>query len=165
MNARRSILITSMLALAAGSGFAAEPATIAAPSALIPANRIVGLWHLTVSVGPCTGGPQFTFTSLHTYNLGGTLNGTSNNPIIAQGPAYGVWQYDGRGQYRTHFQHFRYLPATGAYDGLTDVRMTVQLDAAATHFTTTVYGRALNPDGSLRGESCGTAIGDRVGLD
>jgi hypothetical protein len=163
MKLQPQIALTMLLALCAGTALATPPAP--GPQALLPANRIVGLWTVTVTNGPCSGGPQNTFTALNSFNLGGTMNDTNVHPLTTRGPGQGIWQYSGYGQYRSRMQFFRFLPATGAFDGIVDKRETIQLNAQATQYTTTVYARILNADGSLRTELCGSAIGNRVGID
>jgi hypothetical protein len=123
----------------------------------IPANRIVGLWHVAVSVGPCAGGPVNSFFALNTFHAGGTNTFAPGS----RGPGMGVWSHQGRGKYQTRFQFPRYL-SNGSYDGLQDVRATLELDRSGRHYTNTIYARVLNPDESLRVELCGSAVGERV---
>ena len=70
----------------------------------------------------------------------------------------------GQGLYKARFQFFRYLP-DGSYDGVSDIRLDMSLAASASQLTQDVRGYNLNPDGSLRVELCGTAVGERVGVE
>ena len=165
MKLQHKIALATLFALCAGPTIAASSDDIAAPQALLPANRIVGMWTVAVTTRPCQGGPQNNFTALNSYNLGGTMNDTNVHPLTTRGPGQGIWQYSGYGQYRSRMQFFRFLPTTGAFDGIQDVRNTIQINTQATQYTTTVYARMLNADGSLRTEFCGSAIGNRVDID
>ncbi len=129
----------------------------------VPANRIVGLWHVTATIGPCLGGPKQTFLALANYHAGGTLSDANTMPPAARGPGAGIWSYQGSGQYSSRFQFFRYQP-NGSYDGLQDITGSLTLDAAGTHYNQTIRAQALNADGSLRVELCGLATGERVSL-
>ena len=165
MKLQHKIALATLFALCAGPTIAASSDDIAAPQALLPANRIVGMWTVAVTIGRCQGGPQNTFTALNSFDLGGTMSDTNDHAATTRSPGQGIWQYSGYGRYRTRMQFFRFLPASGAYDGIQDVRNTIQLNAQATQYTTTVYARMLNADGSLRAEFCGSAIGNRVDID
>ena len=171
MKLQHKIALATLFALCAGPTIAASSDDIAAPQALLPAkallpaNRIVGMWTVAVTIGRCQGGPQYTFTAFNTFHLGGTMSDTNDHAATVRSPGQGVWQYSGYGQYRSRMQFFRFLPTTGAFDGIQDVRNTIQINTQATQYTTTVYARMLNADGSLRTEICGSAIGNRIDID
>ena len=44
-------------------------------------------------------------------------------------------------------------------------RVDMSLAANASQLTQDMRGHNLNPDGSLRAELCGTAVGERVGVE
>ncbi len=158
----RTVLVFSLI-LMSGTATAAEPAGTTGLLA-VPANRIVGLWQMRVSVAPCTGGPSRNFIAYNTFHGGGTMSDTNAAPPTTRGPAQGVWRYMGQGLYKARFQFFRYLP-DGSYDGVSDIRLDMSLAASASQLTQDVRGYNLNPDGSLRVELCGTAVGERVGVE
>lgn len=151
----RRILFVLVLSLLAGNVAAQQP---------VPANRLVGHWQIAVTIGPCAGGPTFSFVAFNAYHVGGTLTGTDRAPPASHGPGEGLWQYQGNGQYKTRFQFNNYLP-DGSFDGVQDIRTNIILDAAGTDYSATVYAQALNPDGSLRVALCGTANGERVTIE
>lgn len=155
---------TLAILLAAMTGAAAAQTPAQNGALPVAANRIVGLWSVTVTIGPCAGGPTRTFIAYNTFHAGGTLSDTNAAPPTTRGPGQGIWQYRGRGQYKTRFQFYRYQP-DGSYDGIADIRTTVQLNAHATQYTNTIYARNVNPDGSLLVELCGSAVGERVGIN
>ena len=146
------------------SGASAQ-STSAAPASLLPlsANRIVGLWHVTVQIGACQGGPVQNFIALADYHAGGTLDDTNSMPSTSRGPGQGIWSFEGRGKYRSRFQFYRYLP-TGAYDGLQDIEGVLVLDARGTRYSQTIRAHVLDTDGSVRVELCGSANGERVAM-
>lgn len=154
MNLHR-MLLASALALLAGHATAQSSS---------PANRIVGLWQANVTIAPCAGGPARTFTGYNTYHLGGTLSDTNSTPPATRGPGQGLWEYQGHDQYTSRFQFNRYLP-DGSFDGISDIRTWVVLNAGGDQASQTIYARNLNPDGSLRVELCGNASGERIGIN
>jgi hypothetical protein len=129
------------------------------------ANRIVGMWTVAVTIRPCQGGPQNTFTAFNSFDLGGTMSDTNDVAAINRSPGQGIWQYSDFGHYRSRMQFFRFLPGSGAYDGIQDVHQSIRLNAQATQYTSTIHARMLNADGSLRNEFCGSANGNRVDID
>ena len=161
MKTRLSLLIAAglLLATAGASAQSLDPAH--AGLFPVPANRIVGLWHVAVTVAPCAGGPSQSFLALADYHAGGTLDDANTMPPMARGPGQGIWSYEGRGKYRSRFQFFRYLP-NGSYDGLQDIVGTLVLDARGTHYSQTIRAQVLNLDHSVRVELCGSANGERV---
>ena len=48
---------------------------------------------------------------------------------------------------------------------MSDIRLGMSLGAKDSLLTQDVRGHNLNPDGSLRVELCGTAVGERVGVE
>lgn len=160
MHLRRTSAVL-ILALLAGN-VAAQNGSPGTTGALpTPANRIVGLWHVQVTVGPCAGGPTETFLALANYHAGGTLSDTNKNPPTTRGPGFGIWEHQGNGLYKTRFQFMRYLP-DGSFAGLNDIQPTVILNDAGTSYSSAVFGRVLNVAGHVLVEVCGTANGERV---
>lgn len=163
MNPYRTIFALT-LALLAGNATAESLSTAHSGLLPVPANRIVGLWQAQATIGPCLGGPTRTFIALNTFHAGGTMSDINAAPPTTRVSGQGIWRYQGRGQYKTRFQFFSYLP-DGTYDGVRDITTTAMLNAHANQYSATVYARNLNPDGTLRVELCGNAIGKRVTLD
>lgn len=129
----------------------------------VPANRIVGLWQFTVTIAPCAGGPTSSFVGYHLFSAGGTLTDTNRAPVVTRGPGLGTWKYLGQDRYKIRFQFNRY--AEGAFDGVQDVRVDARLGAAGSRLNYVIRATTLNPDGSVRGEACGTSVGERIGVD
>ena len=150
-------------ALAAACGL---PLASAASGRLQPLgeNRIVGTWHVSVTLASCAGGPAHSFIALNTFHAGGTLTSTDNTPQPGNGPAQGIWEYRGANRYSAHFQFYRFLH-DGTWDGLQDIYQETTVDWRGNAFTSSIHAIALNKDGSVRGEVCGTSQGVRVPID
>ncbi len=162
MKLRHPVLLACLFAVAAPAAASGPATTGALPT---PANRIVGLWQVVVTVGPCAN-PQVreSFFALANYHAGGTLTDTNKNPPTSRGPGFGVWEHQGNGLYKTRFQFMRYL-SDGSFAGLNDIQPTVILNNAGTSYSATVYGRVLNVAGNVLVEVCGTANGERVTIE
>lgn len=165
-----SILPLVLLASAARPATAADSA--ASPSiddekalqASVGANRIVGMWSVSVAIGPCGGPVTLSFRALNTFHQGRTLSDTNSASSTTRGPGQGVWTHHGRGLYDARTQFYRFQ-ANGAFDGVQDIANEIVLDPRGRRYESTVRARALNVDGSLRAELCGTAIGERITVD
>lgn len=159
-------LIALALAAACGQALATSPFRMS--SGHLPPlgeNRIVGTWHVAVTLVPCPGGPPIkSFIALNTFHTGGTLSSTDNNPTPGNGPAQGIWEYRGHGRYATHMQFYHFLP-DGTWDGMGDIYQDTTMDWRGQSYTSAIVSRLLNADGSLRVEVCGTAQGTRVPID
>jgi len=163
MNMHRKILAVS-LALLAAPAIANHPNPAQTGALPVPANRIVGLWATTVSIGPCQGGPTMTFEGSSVFHAGGTLGETNMSPPSSRSYSQGIWKYQGKNRYKTRFKFFSFLP-DGSYDGVQEVSTTTILNARATQYHANVVASFFNPDGSLRYQACGTAVGERIGFD
>lgn len=127
-----------------------------------PNERIVGLWTSAIEIGPCAGGPRTQLRGLNQFHAGGTLTETGSPPPGTRGPGLGVWTFNRATQrFDARMQFIRYLP-DGSFDGFTDVHRELRLSPDARQFNDEIVARLLNPDGTLRVELCGTAVGTRV---
>lgn len=161
----RSMLLAATLAAMIAPAFAENPNPQQTGALPVPANRIVGLWQVDVTTAPCAGGPAVSFAAFANFHAGGTLSDTNTFPTAARGPGMGIWRYLGRdhhgnARYRVRFQFFRYVD--GALDGVQDIGGTVRLAPGGASYVHEVRARALNNDGSVRVELCGTALAERV---
>jgi len=164
MRTHHKILAVSLALLLAAPAAAGEPNAAQSGLLPVPANRIVGLWATTVTVGPCQGGPAMTFPGASVFHAGGTLGETNTSPSSSRGPSQGIWKYLGQNRYKTQFQFFAYLP-DGSFDGVREIRTTTTLNARATQYDATVSAYFYNPDGSLRVQLCGSVRGDRINFN
>ena len=164
MNIHRTLVGIAALSLCMSSAFASErsPAGALQTGAYpVAANRIVGLWDTQVTAGPCGGPPTVVGRSINVFHAGGTLSATNNLPPTSNGPAFGVWAYQGHGAYQAHMQFYRFLP-DGSFDGVQDIQRSMSLSSDNQSTTETLDVRVLNADGSLRVELCGTASATRI---
>ena len=161
---RRRTLLALSLALAAGNTLAQPPSPASDGLLPVPANRIVGHWRTEVTLAPCSGGPARSFIGFNTYHAGGTLSDTGTNlPPGLRSPGHGTWRYQGRAQYRSRFQVFRFTQA-GEYDGYADVRTSIVLNARATQYAQTINARQFDRDGVLQVELCGSSNAERIAI-
>ena len=62
-------------------------------------NGLAGTWNVHVTIQNCaSGAPLLSFQSILAFHQGGTLSGTTSNPMFAAGQRtsdYGVWSYQG----------------------------------------------------------------------
>lgn len=162
----RHILLALALTVATGNAAAQQPSPWHTGALPVPANRIVGLWHVDVTTGPCAGGPRINFFALGNFHAGGTISDANAFPPSTRGPGMGIWRYlgpgpHGIGRYEVRFQFARFLP-DGSFDGLQDIGGTIELARNARSYVHDVSARVLNRDGSVRAELCGTALAERV---
>ena len=164
MRNRRHCL-SVLLLLAAGAAAAQPPGAARESGPPLRANQIVGLWQVQVSLRPCANpaAPGISFSAFNAYHAGGTLSDTNFNPPTTRGPGMGIWSHLGDRRYQTRFQFARYLD--GTFDGLQDVATVLTLEPGGDYYTSEVHALALNADGSVRAALCGSAEGERVGLE
>jgi hypothetical protein len=129
----------------------------------VPANRIVGLWRATVTVGPCAGGPVQTFTGTNLFHAGGTVSDTNTAPVNSRGPGMGVWRYLGGDRYKVRFQFNRY--ADNLFVGTADVRSDARLRDGGNRLTYETRATQYAADGSVLVELCGSSESHRIGVD
>lgn len=168
----RAQLLFSALLLGASLGSHATQST--APKAVVqdqvlstlfyPANRIVGVWQIHVSLHPCANpsAPPTEFFALNTYYVGGTLSDTNSFPPGLRKPGMGVWSYDWRQRkWRSRMTFMRFV--NGVFDGVNVANNELTM-LDNNHNTADVHAYVLNLDGSVRVELCGTADGERFDL-
>jgi ABC-type transport system substrate-binding protein len=158
MKIKNALISLSLAAVCAQSA-------VAAPGFRFRAQpTLVGLWQTTATLGACAGGPTHTFLALENYHEGGTFSDTQVINPNARGPGSGIWKQTGYNAYSLHFQFFRFLP-DGSFDGIQDIYQDAKMNADGATYTSTIYARVLNADGSLRVEACGNSTGERVAMD
>jgi hypothetical protein len=66
-------------------------------------NGLAGTWNVQVTIQNCaSGAPLLSFKSILAFHQGGTLSGTTSNPMFAPGQRtsdYGIWSYVGNQTY------------------------------------------------------------------
>lgn len=129
----------------------------------VPANRIVGLWRSTVSIGACAGGPVQTFIGSNLFHAGGTLSDTNIAPVNSRGPGMGLWRYLGGDRYKIRFQFNRYVD--NLFVGTADIRANARLRDGGNRLTYEIQATQYNADGSVLVELCGSSDGQRIGID
>jgi hypothetical protein len=151
------------LVLAAAAG-----AALAAPS---PANAqaqptIEGVWRVTRHGVICqTGQEVVTFPAIMTFARGGTITGDAVAPggTPAQGTSeHGLWRREpGDQNYSLRLLGYAWDPATGAFQGSTEVTAKLQMTDNDT-FTYESVIQFFDPQGNPAGPAhCGRATGTR----
>lgn len=122
------------------------------------ANRIAGLWNVTVSLTHCATGqtlpfPGATFEALALFGPHGTFHDTNANNPTVRSAAFGSWKHTGRRNYQFAFRFFRF-DVTGLNIGSQIVRHNVVLAADGRSYTSKgnaefydVSGLRMLPDG------------------
>jgi hypothetical protein len=126
------------------------------------ANRIVGVWDVTVTIYDCsTGDALFTFPGLHKYELGGT-----GQVVPATNPAglsahMTTWSYVSKNDYTLTVKMFSFDP-TGTNVGYNIIRGNVSINDNATQYTGSGQASFYDVNGNLLGMSCPSFTGVRL---
>lgn len=161
----RHLLLALALSLVAGQAAAQPPSPWQTGALPVPANRIVGLWQVNVTTAPCAGGPTVVFSAFANFHAGGTVTDFNTFAPASRSTGMGIWRYitplrDGSARYKLRFQFFRHV--NGVLDGVQDIGGTLRLAPDGNSYVHDVRARALNNDGSVRVELCGTGLAERV---
>ena len=164
MNTRIPLLALALFAAYAPAQ-AQNPNPLQTGALPVPANRIVGLWRVDVTTAPCAGGPAVHFSAFGNFHAGGTMTDFNTFSPASRSTGMGIWRYNGRdrdgtARYTVRFQFFRHV--NGVLDGVQDIGGTIYLDRNGNSYVHEVRAHALNNDGSVRVELCGTALAERV---
>lgn len=145
-----------------------------------PANRdsasgrgIVGVWRVEVQSYVCgtntlVGKP---FSSVLTFNAGGTLNGATTNPAFAlgqRGTDQGTWNYENGTTFKAKdiaFLFFTSAPTPpsnpGFQAGSQILSQTITLNENSDEFTSKATTEFFDVDGKSYRQGCATAAGKR----
>lgn len=185
MNSIRRDHFTTIVALAAlalsgaAGSFAATPAASSAPGSghasgeQAAGHGIVGVWRVAVQSYVCgtdtpIGQP---FSSVLTFNEGGTLTGTTINPAFATGQRgidQGIWSREERNTYRAKDISYLFFttpasPASGPgfQAGSQILVQTITLDENADEFSSKATTEFFDTAGNSYRQGCATAVGHR----
>lgn len=121
---------------------------------------LVGTWQTSVTVRNClTGDPAAptAFPGILTFNLGGTMTGTST----AVTSVYGVWERSpGPREYTFASISLRYSP-TGVFLGSRRITQSVTIGEDGDTFTSRGQFQDTDPAGVQTAQGCSTSVGTR----
>lgn len=124
---------------------------------------LTGVWRVTVALQDCATGTPLgaPFTSLLSFNRGGTMSGTTSNPSFAPGQRsadLGIWEYKGDHNYFAASEAF--LAAGGPFQqGTQRIAQAVHVDGNEFESNATV--QFMNASGGVYRAACAVAHGTR----
>ncbi len=128
-------------------------------------RSLEGTWVVTVTQHACPNGPAIAppFTSLLTFNAGGTMTETTNNPMFfpaLRGPGHGVWEHTGRHTYSA--DSLAFITVNGALAKTQKISQTIEMGEDRNKFTTTEASvQFFDTAGNLLVTGCASATGQR----
>lgn len=144
--------------------FVLAASTMAAAQSENSAIGLTGTWRVTVQLQICaTGAPLGPpFTSMLSFNRGGTMSGTTTNPVFAAGQRssdLGVWEYKGRHTYTAASEAFINFSA-GMFQAGTQ-RISQALSVEGDTFLSNAQVQFFNTSGAPLQSACAVAHGTR----
>jgi hypothetical protein len=124
-----------------------------------------GTWVVTVTQQACPDGPAMAppFKSLLTFDAGGTLTETTDNPMFfpaLRGPGHGVWHHTGWHTYSA--DSLAFVTVNGMLAKTQKISQTIEIANDPKQFTTTAASvQFFDPTGTLLVTGCATATGQR----
>ena len=128
------------------------------------AKGLAGTWKIQVTLQNCsTGAPGPSFQSILSFHNGGTLSGTTSNPMFAAGQRtsdYGVWSYQGAQTYSATSEAYILFDGGPLVRGTQRIAqiITVDGDTFSSLATVQFFDAAHNPHGPAL---CAVATGSR----
>ena len=157
-----------------------RPATMAFAIALVlgacvqlqaqeASHTLVGTWHVTVATYNCSTGAQGpAFQSILAFERGGTMSGTTSNPIFQPGQRtsdYGVWKRVGPHMYTAAsdaYILFSTAPtATAPGVPKSTQRLTQAISVTGDEFASEASVQFIDPAGNVLASLCAHAKGER----
>ena len=125
-------------------------------------SRLVGTWDVQVTARDCqTTVALRTFSSIVTYNIGGTvLESTSGIPQAAKTPGQGVWSHIRGNAYHIKFKSLRF-DASGSFTGTTVISQIVNLTNHGNEGESSGTVELFAPNGNLIIAGCSTSTATR----
>ena len=151
--------------LAALAGFFLSVASAGAQSSVPAGKGLEGTWKVEVTQRDCsTGDPLGSpFQSLLTFNSGGTMTETTDNPLFfpaERSPGHGVWSFKRGTRYTAATTAF--VTLNGALTKTQKIVQTIEMGDDPNRFTTVkATVQFFDPNGKLLVTGCATATGVR----
>lgn len=163
--------------LALGSGMTANARLSPSPSGEDESFRggkvLVGAWRIKVQLHNCqTNAPVgHPFSSMLTFNDGGTLTGITNNAVFAvgqRGIEQGAWERDGRRTYEAKSAAFIFfttppnLPFNPGFEaGIQTISQKIEFDSNPDEFTSEAAVEFFDASGNSYRKGCASATATR----
>jgi len=128
-------------------------------------RTLEGTWIVTITQQACPSGPAIVppFKSLLTFNAGGTMTETTDNPMFFpafRGPGHGVWSHTGRHTYSA--DSIAFITMNGVLAKTQTIRQTIEIGDDPNQFTTTEASvQFFDPSGTSLVSGCASATGQR----
>jgi hypothetical protein len=143
---------TALLIQACGGGAVAQSER--AQSAASPADPMIGVWDVVVTVKDCSSGtPMFSFNTMATMHQGGTMS--------ANGDTFGVWQRESNGTYSVNLQFYR-TNGDGSFAGWQKAKATRTLSADGNSYTSVITRWQVDAQGNAGPTGCASESGRRA---
>ena len=172
-SALATLALTGVLALTSGQTASAQATPGSAEAQSASSRRLVGTWRVKVQLYDCaTEAPiGIPFASLLTFNLGGSMAGSTTNPGFAvgqRGPDHGIWSYQGRGTYRAKsvaLLNFTTPPNPpfnpGFLAGTQTITQVIEFNHGPDAFTSDAITEFFDVAGQSYRQGCASAVGQR----
>lgn len=172
-SALATLALTGVLALTLGHTASAQATPGSAEAQSASSRRLVGTWRVKVQLYDCaTEAPiGIPFASLLTFNLGGSMAGSTTNPGFAvgqRGPDHGIWSYQGRGTYRAKsvaLLNFTTPPNPpfnpGFLAGTQTITQVIEFNHGPDAFTSDAITEFFDVAGQSYRQGCASAVGQR----
>jgi len=166
-------LTGTVTSIGARPAVASEPGSNQASEERTADRGIVGVWRVEVQSYDCrTNAPLGApFSSVLTFNLGGTMSGSTTNPAFATGQRgidQGTWSREGRNAYRAKdvtLLFFTTAPnppsSPGFQAGFQILSQTIMLSESSDHFTSRATTEFFDLGGNSYRQGCATALAER----
>jgi hypothetical protein len=171
MAAVGAVALTGMLV--AGLGMTAKAGSPGEDESFRGGKVIVGTWRIKVQLVNCDTRVSLghSFTSLLTFNDGGTFTGSTSNPVFApgqRGPEQGVWEQDGKRTYEAKSGAFILFTTPpnpphnpGFEAGLQTIAQKIEFDENPDEFTSDAKIEFFDATGTSYRKGCASATATR----
>ena len=155
--------LSKRIALAAFALVLATSITAAAQSEN-SAKGLTGTWRVTVALQNCATGAQLgpSFSSLLSFNRGGTMTGTTTNPTFAPGQRssdLGVWDHKGQHNYLAASEAYINFTAGQFQQGTQRIAQAIHVDG--NEFLSNATVQFMDGSGTVYRSACAVAHGTR----
>ncbi|MEP6918592.1 MAG: hypothetical protein ABJC89_23325 [Acidobacteriota bacterium] len=125
-------------------------------------RAIEGVWEPTVTARDCqTQAPLFSFLSMESYILGGSLVVENSSQPFERATGLGVWRHAGGRNFTSAFQFFTYAP-DGTLSGRVKTSSHIRLSADGRSFRSSDTVEVSDLNGTVIFQGCATQEATRL---